>query len=387
MDLLNELGRPDQSPERIDRTISTLEKLPHHEETGLFYSWYSTENGAPRDRSVSSIDNAHLALALWTLSKSAPNSNLKARAVDLFERMNFEVFYDRSNNLFGGNLLHKDGKWELESYRFGNFGSEARSLYALAWSLDLTKGKIDKNFPEKALRSLDAELTPDSGVLRTWDGGAFQLLLPRLLLGEETLSPTLRRSFSNYAEYILRDAQERNLPVPAAHSASSYGVDGSPDFSSVPAYVGKAGSPALVASKHRDVNAPEHRALWDSVYTPHAAFLAAGARPELLGNVLAQTESIQSSSGNLYVAGLGFMDGYHVSGPYKGQVVPVLLSLDQGMIALTLSQLRNQNGVTPSSRALQADPAVMMKLQEFYRQVDRALNSPKRLNQKNKKAG
>ena len=67
------------------------------------------------------------------------------------------------------------------------------------------------------------------------------------------------------------------------------------------------------------------------------------------------------------------MDGYHVKGPYKGQVVPVQISLNQGMIEMALSQMLSADGLSSSSRALMNNPIVNARLRFFYHLLDQKL--------------
>ena len=135
--------------------ISVLEKISFHPSTGLFYTRYSTDNASTvRDPSVSSIDNLHLAMALWTLKEVFPNNNIGHRAERLFDRMNFSVYYDPSSGLIGGNLKYENGTWVREAYNFANLGSEARSLYGAGWALGLFRDqKNDPDFLKKSLLS------------------------------------------------------------------------------------------------------------------------------------------------------------------------------------------------------------------------------------------
>ena len=386
LDILNQIGKVEEgleapaSRKNLEQVVSSLEKISFHRDSGLFYSWYSTARGfTVVNRDVSSVDNIHLALALWTVKETYHGTPLSQRAGKLLERMDFSVFYSSNTGLMAGNLKHHQGHWALENYQFANLGSEARSIYALTWALGLLKRAADPRMAEKSSSSLAAEtyVWNDAGterrILRTWDGGAFQLLLPKLLLNEERYSPQLEGSFDGYARYILAEGQRQGFPVPAAHSASNYGIDDEPTFSEVPSYHGKAGSTALVCTDHVDLNNPHERSLWDLVYTPHASLIAATADPERFAAILKRSESLRSGNDVLYVPGFGFLDGYHVKGRYAGQVVPVQISLDQGMIALALGQMRAKDGLSPSGRALMHNSAVQARLSQYYDLIDRKL--------------
>ncbi|HUP57099.1 MAG TPA: hypothetical protein VM598_06580 [Bdellovibrionota bacterium] len=379
LDLLVQLGRlapeadPAPSLRNLEAALSSIEALPYHRETGLFFSWYSTgPERAVAVRDVSSIDNVHLALALWTLARQATVPGLARRAGILFSRMDFSIYHDPITGLMGGNLRFGDGRWTLEAYRFANLGSEARSIYALVPALGLMRSRMAPGLASRAVTALKAEVA--HGILRTWDGGAFQLLLPQVLLNEDRYSERLPLSFERYSRHVIAEGLGAGSPVPAAHSACSFGVDCDPAFSGVPAYHGKAGSPSLVSSGHAELGQPEYRRLWDLVFTPHAAVLAAIGDPVSQGRALGAAEAIVGPGGvPLYVPGLGFMDGLHVGGDYRGRVVPVQLSLDQGMIALALEQILSADGLGPSGRALAGDPRASGRLRRYYALIDQKI--------------
>ena len=386
LDLLNQVARLQASPQdesaakNLDKILTSLTQISYHHDTGLFYSWYSTDAAlTPLNRDVSSVDNAHLALALWTVKESFSQTSWALKAGALVDRMDFSAFYDKSTGLMGGNFLHVGEGWKLEPYRFDNVGSEARSVYAIPYALGLLKKIHESDFARKSVKALNAELFPWKNrghtypILKTWDGGAFQLLLPKLLMNEEKYSPQLAASFKNYAEYILAEGLRRGDPVPAAFSASNFGVESSTKFKGVPIYNGQSGSPDLVNSNHQDIKDPAKRELWDSVFTPHAALIAATVDPKRFAQTFRAMENLGSGTDKLYVPGLGFMDGFHVKGPYKGQVVPVQLSLDQGMIALALNQMKDRDGMSPSARAISNNPEVQERLKYFYELIDRKL--------------
>ncbi len=373
----------------LERVITSMENMPFHKDTGLYFSWYNTSHDFKVESGdVSSVDNIHLALALWTLKETFPDTPLGVRAGKLFDRMDFSAFYDIKTGLIGGNLRYENKIWTLEEYRFSNLGSEARSIYVVTWALGLMKKTFDPDMPAKSVASLRAELfnasdsnNPNSHgkmkpVLKTWDGGAFQLLLPKLLLNEETLSPQFAKIFKNYAQHNIAMGKAQGTPGLYYHSASQYGFDNDePGFKKVPAYVGQAGDPVLVSSDHEEIRDPQKLKFWDTSMTPHAAVMAATINPTLHAPILAHLESLKSGTNRLYMRGLGFMDGYHVKGAYEGKVVPVQLSLDQGMIELALGQIESPDGLSPSSRALRNNPPVFKKLAEYYDLLSRKLEN------------
>ncbi len=368
---------PDQADAlaNIDKILTTLEEFPKHKDSSLFFSWYSQgKNAEVVNKSVSSVDNIHLALALWTLRETFQNKIIGARAGKLFSKMDFSDFYDKKTGLVHGNLINKDNRWIKEAYHFGDLGSESRSVYSLGDALGLFKkiGDVkDSTFSNRAINALHAEVkqTSEGPILALWDGGAFQLLLPEILAGESRRSPALASMFSNYARYTVNAGKTEGIPLPAAYSASNVGIDGQKFFQGA-SYNGKAGHPELVSAEHVDVLDPVLREQWDKVVTPHALVLAATHEPSLILSSLKKAEQIgKDQDFKLYEAGWGWMDGVHVRGKNKGEVVPVQLSLDQGMIALTLARLLAPNRQSVSETALIHNPEASKRLDDFYRQL------------------
>jgi hypothetical protein len=357
---LEALSKPElmvQAAQNIRRGLKSIESLAFHEPTGLFYNRYSSDGQAVTHFYVSSVDNIHLAFALWVTSQIYPEAPYQRIAERLFKRLNFQPLYNSNRGLFSGGMYLHNGKWQLEGWHYDYFGSEGRSLYSIGHAIGLFQ---DENFPQKSVQSLQIDMYQD--LLRMWDGGAFQLLLPRLLVKEEMYSVRLAKAFHAYARYVLDQKIEKDLPVPASFSACQ---------TSVTDYNGKAGSPGLVAKDNVDINDPYLLERWDQVFTPHAAFLAAPILPNEFEQAMLDTEDLGLSY-NLYMPGVGWLDGLHVKGKDKGHVVPVFLSLDQGMIALSLAQILSPDQMTVGNRVLWENVEVRNRMLKFYRLIDQA---------------
>ncbi len=367
---------------KILRILQHLAIMPFHEESGLFFSWYlAAQPETVTGYDISSIDNLHLAQALWVLGHRFVGTQIGALATQIFERMDFSLFYDSTQDKIGGELTFKDGKWKLASYRYDQLGSESRQLLTLGWALRLFKKISDEDFL-KAVDNLAFEwFYPPPGalfgpILKTWEGGAFQLLLPELWIGEHLYSPQLRESFKNYARATTVEARRRGLPLPAAHSAANYTTEIDRRFGNiVPSYVGKAGSLFLVNSGNRAVDEPRYRNFWEAVVTPHAVFLAAYANPSLIFPYLESAEKLRSGPHPIYRRGLGWMDGFWVQPPFAGEVVNVQLSLNQGMIALVLQSMMDPSYLSISAETYYRNPEVRARLAEVYQRIDQRIGA------------
>ncbi len=459
-------GTEDKAPVKatLAKLLQTLATIDYNHETGLFFRTYWPDTGKVLDIHLSSVDNVHLAYGLWTVGAAFRDSEpeLAATARRLFDRMDFSAFYNEKTGLIGGNLRPADednakftrgnpqGKYVRDAFDYKYFGSEARSLYALGFALQIYKkaARDDRDFDQKilgpAIAGTIAEVTSHDTrggalkLMRTWDGGGFQALLPGVLVREELYSPVLGELHANYAKRLLDDAGAKG--VPSAHSASAFGVRGLRIFRTgdasfdqgLPIYNGAAGHVDMVATIHEDVNLPDMRRYWDIAYTPHPAFMAASfAREPALArgfaDVFKSNESLSSVSpcvcgqkkgfvepispapscrcqsksdlpnmpkgpdgivgepnlctvsqgrekpaatDHLYQPGLGWMDGYYVGGPLKGRVVPIMISLDQGMVALSLFSILSPDGHHVGSKSLAADPQVSARLRQAYDVID-----------------
>jgi hypothetical protein len=300
----------------LRKVMHTLDSIPYHHANGMFFRTYWPDTGKPADINLSSVDNLHLAFGLWVVAKSFRDADpgVSAIAKRLFERMDFSDYFNLKTNLIGGNMrpIGEDpskrekgdpqGEFIRDAFDYKYFGSEARSLYALGWALGLyrkAKNEIadfDQRLLTDGIEGTLAEIAtlnyPDGPlrVLRTWDGGGFQALLPAVLVREELYSPILRGLHRNYAQRLLNDAE--SLGVPASHSASAFGVRGLRLFRSgdkkfnegLTIYNGAAGHIDMVATMHEDVKDPRVRAYWDLAYTPHPAFMAASFARDSAGS-------------------------------------------------------------------------------------------------------
>ncbi len=342
----------------VKKILLTLHALSYHHPSGLFFVRYSSDGKIVMSHYLSSIDNLHLAFSLWVIAKIYAPSFEKRIAQELFTRMNFSLFYHVESGLVAGGASYQNGIWTLEKWNYDYLGSEGRSLYGIGHAIGLFS---DPRFIDKAVGSLSMEM--NGSILRLWDGGAFQLLLPRLLINEERYSSRLKESFSSYTQLILNEGNRLAYPVPAAFSASQV---------SPTEYNGKSGSPELVSTRNEDFRNDFFRLHWDEVFTPHAAFLVAPFQPDVFAKIFQLAESLGTQY-SLYQPGRGWLDGLHVKGQQRGLVVPVFLSLDQAMIALASSQIISQEGMTVGSRAVYRDRKIRAKLFKFYCKLDQKL--------------
>ncbi len=379
-ELLNSPLQKAQASENLNRLLNILGQVEIHKPTGLFFSRYSSDTKTPviKDASVSSIDNLHLAIALWTISETYLKTALGVKASVLFKRMDFSIYYDHDSGLIGGNLRKENDQWIREAYNFANLGSEARLLYSAGYSLGLFRNVKNENvFFDKVFNNIKLEIhqSHEGPLLKLWDGSAFQLFFPRIFANENLYSNKIDKLFTNDAEYMIEEGRRRNLLTPAAHSAIRVGTHEDIYKGEGSIYRDKGGDVSLVSSDNADVNDPALRKLWDGAFAPYALVMAAAASPEKIMPVLNRLEKMHSGFDYLYHQHLGWMEGMHVTGPQKGEVVASQLSLNQGMLALSLLQLNSSDGLSASARAMNANAVVRSKMQKFYRYFDKKISN------------
>ncbi|WP_114854652.1 glucoamylase family protein [Brachybacterium sp. YJGR34] len=133
--IARELGliTPGHARSRISRTLDALETMEHHEPSGMYVNWYDERDGtilrswpgtgAPVVPFVSSVDMGWLGAALHVLAQADPSNRRRAR--QLFDRMRWDVFFDRDVASQPGQIV--GGFWLEDPQREG---AERRPLYA-----------------------------------------------------------------------------------------------------------------------------------------------------------------------------------------------------------------------------------------------------------------
>jgi cyclic beta-1,2-glucan synthetase len=165
---------------RIDATLTTVESLERFE--GHLLNWYDTRTLAPLPPAyVSTVDSGNLAAALVTLAVTLQRlrlDQLAARALALFEGMNFRFLYDPQRQLFaiGYRLADHDGPGRTDPSYYDLLASEARVASFLA----IAKGDIS----ESHWFHLGRMVTSVRGapVLLSWSATMFEYLMPLLFM-------------------------------------------------------------------------------------------------------------------------------------------------------------------------------------------------------------
>ncbi len=370
----------------ITRVLSVLETLPRHKRSQLFFRLYESNTKTEKrvlDEDVSSVDNMHLALGLWTLAERLHNDpdpiarKLAERADRLFQGMDFSLFYDPHSGLVGGNLKRgldpSNPKWTLEEYRY-HFGSEARSVYLLGYAFGLFK-KYPLSALESALSKVPVEMASHRGRqhMQVWDAGIFQALLPKLLLNEERYSDFLGASLATVGRYVLLggpavEGRDGSFPLPAGYSACVTDVKKSSDGKLDISYTGKAGFSPLKVSSNTDP-------VQEDVVAMHAVLLAATLFPMLYAPRLERTEQIDGGGNQLYLPGFGWVDSIRFvtgkNGKAEARPNSAGVGIDKAIELLALLQMLEPDGLGESGRALAENETANRRLSRAYEVMER----------------
>jgi hypothetical protein len=361
----------------IDLVLKKLNSIDYHHDTGLFYRLYEDKNGktVPKIRDISSVDNIHLSLALWTIAQKFKGTSKGQLAQKLFDRMNYSPFYDPKTKLIGGNLHFEENagkpQWKLEDFRY-HFGSEARSVYVLGYALGLFKTPgANSAAIRESLGIVPIEFTKEDKILKVWDGGIFQELLPQLLVGESLYSPVMKKSAHNLILRMNKDSLPLNTPsgtiyLPPGYSAGVEEVIKKEGKLKI-IYNGKVGYLPLVSEKNNDP-------VKSNAITAHSVLLAAVVDPLNFAPALRNMEKVESGTYKWYLPKFGWTDSIHLSEGKGGMKTPTVNSVgvgvDQGIATLALMKILNSTTLSVSGLALNHDLITQQKLREAYSIID-----------------
>lgn len=375
-----------EARDRMAAVLSTLERLERHEQSGMFYNWYSEASGEkltvwPTDGNVvhpflSSVDNGWLAAALLIVSRADPQ--LAAQATRLFDGMDFGFYYDPDARPDVGAGLIRGGFWDVPppgcstpgNYRggadvsytchhYGALNTEPR----IASYLGIAAGDIPtehyyamwRTFPDTCdwgwvEQQPTGETRTYLGVpvfegthsyrgarlVPTWGGSMFEALMPDLFVPEAQWGP---RSWGINHPLTVQAHIEHGMDE-AGYGAWGFSPSSDP-FGGYREYgVDAIGIEPNGYSSDRERTTvdpgfgecrpaqPEPAAYGDGVVTPHASFLALPyAREAALDNLAHLRDDLGA-----YGPG-GFHDAVAVR---SGTVAQRYLSLDQAMVMAAL---------------------------------------------------
>jgi len=389
-----------EATRRLIRTLKTVERMKHHEPSGMYYNWYDPATGDvvttwpepphnPVVPFVSSVDNGWLGAALLVVMNSDHAAGQWAKKV--FSRMRWDMFYDTEANREPG-LIH-GGFYDVDPHRDDVFEGNHIGVGPDVW---YTNHHYDTTVSETRITSYLGFIThqipaaqyyalwrtfPDGpecdwswqemkpvGVTRTyygvdvyegaytyrgmhivpgWGGSMFEELMPDVFVDEARLAPN---SWGRNHPLHVRAEREHGL-IEAGYgywgfspSSDPAVVDGYREFGVDALGLNPDGYFSDEQKTNYDIGWPgcrpatnPHPDYGDGVVTPHASFLAMMHEPaEAYTNLVNIQKDFDS-----YGRG-GFFDAIDVG---TGRVARRYLSLDQAMIMGALGNVLGNNVV------------------------------------------
>jgi hypothetical protein len=365
-----------EAESRIGRTLTTVNALERHEDSGQFYNWYDPQTGVklltwpPSGDTVcpflSTVDNGWLAAALIMVTNSIPELADEAAAIE--STMNFGFYYDPDAGLLRGGYWPapqpEDCPEGFTGHHYGTLNTEPR----ISSYIGIARGDLPPEHYYRMWRTFPAtcdwswhEMQP-GGEMHTymgvevfqghyfyrgmrlvpsWGGSMFEALMVNLLVPEAEWGP---QSWGvNHPLYVraqiehgLEEAQYGYWGFSPSNNPSGgyreYGVDAigmNPDgYSSNNDHtLVDYGFGDCPGREPQPIPPPE--AYTNGVVTPHASFLALEFAPAA---ALLNLHNLSEDFGAY--SPLGFYDAINVD---TGEMAENYLSLDQGMIMAALA--------------------------------------------------
>jgi hypothetical protein len=362
-----------EAVERLEVTISTLEGMERHPDSGQYFNWYDHRtgekitvwppSGAPHEPRLSSVDNGWLATGLEIVRNSVPE--LADRAGAIYDSMDFGFYYRPEVNRI---LFHYEPRTGNAPCCYDTIVSESR----IASLIGIAKGEIPprhyfgawRSFPDDSCfqetQPVGFERTyygvgvfdgaypykdaagNETSVTPSWGGSMFEALMPALFVPEEAWAPgswgaNHPLTVQGQIHHGLTEARYRYWGFSPANVPEggyrTYGVDalgtnpnGYP--SNNDATLVDRGFPGCPDREPKPDPPPS--AYTNGVVTPHAAFLALRYAPAA---TVANLANLERDFEGLYTE-LGFLDSVNVD---SGVVSDSYLSLDQGMSMAALA--------------------------------------------------
>ncbi len=309
---------------------------------GLYYNYYLTKNGKVANKFISSVDNGWLAAGLICLRNSLDGA-LAKEATEILQKMNFNKLY---NPKLGQLYLGYDTATKAPSrYNYGLICTEPRIASLIA----IGKGDVPEEHWFKIGRTLPVEWNwqkqrpqgkkktlngtsflggyyTTSGIkyVPSWGGSMFETMMPLIVLNEKKWAPeSLGKNNENIVKLHIKLSKDKGYKYwgfsPCSVPESNKKYKGYHEF----------GIPELGASGYE----PE------GIVTPHAVILALLAGDEKI--VMENLKNILKDFPKIY-GEFGLYDSVDIN---TKEVTKKYLSLDQGMILVTLCNYLNNGSI------------------------------------------
>ncbi len=324
------------------RSIDALDKSH-----GLLYDWYdprdgslltSDSDGRPKEKMISSVDNAWLAFYLNKLKYHLPESEMSHTAGRLLEEMRegFDTkLFDPEAGLFYG-MYYPDrpsSEQNKQNWHYDLLNSETRIIYYTAIACF--------DYPPRLLQRLSKTMpggkSDKSRVLYglpTWSGGAFEEWAVETALPESRYSPLIHESHIAHLQHQIDYGRSLD---PRGYWGTSACLDPEGNYLA-------RGIPADRLCPEPPIVSEDRKRSSDGVVTPHALFMAMQIAPTLAADEL---KRLAIDFPNSYIPERGFVDSIDTK---TGEVSGSQLYLDQAWSFEALNNVLKR----PSSRSLRA---------------------------------
>ncbi|MEP6629559.1 MAG: glucoamylase family protein [Lapillicoccus sp.] len=372
-----------ESTSRLIRTLQTIDRMPRHEPSGMYYNWYSPQTaekltawpvgGGVLYPFLSSVDNGWLGAALRVVMSSDRAAGVFAGRI--FRRMRWDMFYNADAPRPGG-LIH-GGFWDAppapgQAYLLGNHIGVGPDVYYTTNYYDTTVsetritsylGIITGQIPARQYFAMwrtfpsscdwSWQESQPAGVTRTylgtdvyegayayrgmrivpgWGGSMFEELMPDVFVPEATWAP---RSWGLNHPLHVRAQREHGL-LDARYGYWGFSPSSDP-FGGYREYgvdllgMNPTGYYSDEQNTNPDIGFGTCRAatnptptFGDGVVTPHASFLAMMHEPDE-----AYTNQVNIEDRLRAYASGGFLDAVATR---SGTLSHFYFSLDQAMV-------------------------------------------------------
>jgi hypothetical protein len=318
--------------QRIQKTLTTLEKLEYHA-SGFPYNYYDTTTLERTSYFVSFVDSGWLMLGLYVAKNAFPEELLQ-QTTRILKRGNFNFFYDPlAKQMFHG---FYDNLNVYSDYHYGVFYCEPRATSYVAvargdvpeshwfegmvrtfpasyqWQSQSPKGRVETMLSGHKYVGGHYEWK-DLKYVPSWGGSAFEALMPAVVLKEKELAPEgLGKNNAAHVRGQIRYAlEELKMPV-WGMSPCSVPEGGYSEYGARPMGV---------------------KGYKSGVVTPHASALALEYAPDEVVANLRKLIELYDIYGEY-----GFYDAVTVA---TGKIARKYLALDQGMILLAINNYLN----------------------------------------------
>ncbi|GHV01028.1 hypothetical protein FACS1894211_09890 [Clostridia bacterium] len=282
------------------------------------HSAVSEESPSAQDKGQGTRDKGQVKDDHCALEKNCA-SRIVHRIDELIENTDLSCLYDRKKKLFY--IGYEEGARGIQDAHYDLLASEAQLLSFVAVAL--------KKVPAETWARLSrARVRAAGGTLRSWTGGMFEYLMPRLLLDIQR-GALLYAGNRNAVKSQIAFCRQERLPFFGISESQYRRFDGRGN------YQYKAFGIRTVSIKNIDV----HRVL-----SPYSVFLALGIGAEAADIRKMEAEALRGK--------YGFYEAIDFSDRQKGAVIRSFMAHHQGMILCAIYNRLNDGAL---ARAFMSD--------------------------------